>query len=305
MTEYNQSFEPTFENKMKMITGHYAVPADLQPYIDSFWYVENSGPETETSPWQYCLATGLVEIIIHIRPPYTHTGLMSGKRVDFPVSFLGGIHVEPVLFQMKGGCGMFGISCKPEMFLTLFNMPIGALADYFTDLRSIFGKSGDELTERIQDAPSHENRVQEAVNFFRKRAASPAQQDRYYFSEAMQYIRMGIGQHSVDDLCGKVFVGKRQLQRVFQENIGISPKVYGRIIRFKSAYDYTIRRPPGPKSVTTSVIRTSRILSAISGLSPVRIRRHSSHALHRRFTHRLPQLPDNMLLAGYFGRMAD
>lgn len=243
MTEYNQSFEPTFENKMKMITGHYAVPADLQPYIDSFWYVENSGPETETSPWQYCLATGLVEIIIHIRPPYTHTGLMSGKRVDFPVSFLGGIHVEPVLFQMKGGCGMFGISCKPEMFLTLFNMPIGALADYFTDLRSIFGKSGDELTERIQDAPSHENRVQEAVNFFRKRAASPAQQDRYYFSEAMQYIRMGIGQHSVDDLCGKVFVGKRQLQRVFQENIGISPKVYGRIIRFKNAYDYVRHHP--------------------------------------------------------------
>jgi len=242
-TVNNPSFDLTVEKKMKMITGYFAVPADLQPFIDSFWYAENSGPSSETSPWQYCLATGLVEIIIHISPPYTHTGIIAGKKGDFPESFLGGIHAGPVIFKMKGGCGMFGISCKPEMFITLFNLPIGELADDYTDLRSAFGKSADELTERIQDAPSNENRVKEAIDFFRKKAASPAQQDRYYYSEALQFIRMGTGQHSVDEVCGKVFVGKRQLQRVFQENIGISPKMYGRIVRFKSAYDYVQHHP--------------------------------------------------------------
>ena len=49
---------------MKISTQHFAVPADLQPYVDSFWYVECNGTEAQISPHQYCLATGLVELIL-------------------------------------------------------------------------------------------------------------------------------------------------------------------------------------------------------------------------------------------------
>ena len=237
------TFALNFEKKMKITTRHYGVPADLQPYVDSFWYAEAEGPQSEISSWQYCLATGLIEMIIHVTPTFTHKGILAGRSVEFPETFIGGIHVEPVLFKMRGGTGMFGISCKPETFVTLFNLPIGELVDSYAELRPFFGKSIGDLAEQIKVASTNECRAQIATAFFRQRAALHARRDRFYYSEAMQYIRMASGQHSVDDLCGKVFVGKRQLQRSFQDNIGISPKTYGRIVRFKGAYDYVQRNP--------------------------------------------------------------
>lgn len=228
---------------MKIATRHFAVPADLQPYLDSFWFVEADGPASGLSSWHYCLASGLVEMIFHVPPHRSHTGIMAGRQIEFPESFIGGIHLEPVMFRLRGGTGMFGISCKPEMFVTLFNLPIAELVDSYAELDAFFGASVGDLAERIREAPTNEYRVQTAAAFFRRRAAMYAQRGRFYLPEAMEYIRMAAGQHSVDELCGKVFVGKRQLQRAFQDNIGISPKTYGRIARFKGAYDYVQRHP--------------------------------------------------------------
>lgn len=228
---------------MKIAVQQYAVPADLKPYIDSFWQVQSDGNTAEVSAPQYCLATGLVELIVHTTPPFTHTGTVAGKTVRFPEAFIGGMHIEPVLFNLHGNTGMFGISCKPETFVTLFDLPIGEIVDNYAELGAFFGKCIGDLPVQLQAAPSAEHRVQIAVDFFRRRVAMQARRDRFYFSEAMHYIRMESGQQTVDDICGKVFVGKRQLQRVFQENIGISPKLYGRIVRFKSAYSYVQRHP--------------------------------------------------------------
>jgi AraC-like DNA-binding protein len=228
---------------MKIAVQQYAVPDDLKPYIDSFWQLHYDDAASAISPVQYCLALGSIEIIVHTTPPFTHSGILAGRQVDFPEAFIGGIHVEPMLFRMHGGTGMFGISCKPEMFVTLFDLPVGDLVDDYADLGSFFGKCIGDLPVQLQAAPSAEHRVQIAVDFFRRRMATQSRRDRLYFSEAMHYIRMESGQQSVDDICGKVFVGKRQLQRVFQENIGISPKLYGRIVRFKGAYNYVQRHP--------------------------------------------------------------
>ncbi len=231
-----------FEN-MKISTAHFAVPADLQPYLDSFWFLESDGSPDQTSDLQYCLATGSAEMIIHVVPPFIHTGYINGKQVEFPEAFLGGIHVEPILFKLAGSTGMFGISCQPEAIYSLFKRPIGELVDSFAEIHSFFGKRIGDLVGKIQAAPSNEHRVQIAVAFFRQQVAMQKQQDRFYFLEAMQYIRKETGQQSVDDVCGQVFVGKRQLQRTFQDNIGISPKMYGRIVRFKSAYDFVQNNP--------------------------------------------------------------
>ncbi|MBX2891174.1 MAG: AraC family transcriptional regulator [Saprospiraceae bacterium] len=232
-----------FELEMKIVTESFAVPADLQPYIGSFWYMLADGPSHETSPIQYCLANAMVEMIVHLTPPFHHHGYIGGKYAQFPEAFVGGVHVGPVLFQMQGGTGIFGVSIKPETFVTLFERPIGEMADSFAEARSILGDTLGDLIKRVQDAPSNENRVQIAIEFFRQSVALRIRHDRFYFTEAMQYIRSSTGQHSVDEVCEKVFVSKRQLQRIFQENIGISPKTYVRIVRFRSAYDFVQRHP--------------------------------------------------------------
>ena len=84
---------------MKISTAHFVVPADLQPYLDSFWFMESDGSPNEISPFQYCLANGSAEMIIHVAPPFTHFGYADQSHFirDFktftgenPTSFMSG-----------------------------------------------------------------------------------------------------------------------------------------------------------------------------------------------------------------------
>jgi AraC-like DNA-binding protein len=58
-----------------------------------------------------------------------------------------------------------------------------------------------------------------------------------YFTEALKQIRSQEGHFTHTTLSRKLQVGERQLQRMFKDNLGLSPKSYFRIMRFRRAID--------------------------------------------------------------------
>ncbi|MBK7935653.1 MAG: AraC family transcriptional regulator [Lewinellaceae bacterium] len=229
---------------MKFITENFPIPADLKPYLGSIWYFEAEGPETEISPVQYCLPTGMIELIIHVKPPL-HSVKWRGQWTVFPEAFIAGVQTEHVAWWAPGGTTIMGIHIKPEAFMKLFGHPAGELAENYADVSQFLGSELDGFIEQLKSNPQPYNIFRESVQYFRHRAklADSRKEQRPYFPEAMEHIRVATGAQSIEDLAGKVFVGKRQLQRAFQEHLGISPKTYGRIIRFKSAYDFVQQFP--------------------------------------------------------------
>ncbi len=237
------TFATNFE-KMKFITEDFPVPADLKPYLGNIWYFKADGPETEISAVQTCLPIGMAELIIHVTPQL-HSVKWRGEWKVFPEAFFVGVQTEHVNWSAPGGTVMMGINIKPEAFMKLFGHPAGELADDFADAREYPGCELDLFVERLKLNPAPTGIFQETVQFFRRRLAVTdiRKEQPNYFPEAMEYIRTATGSQSIGDLADKVFVGKRQLQRAFQEQIGISPKTYGRIIRFKSACDFVRQFP--------------------------------------------------------------
>jgi AraC-like DNA-binding protein len=228
---------------MKIVIKKFDIPTDLQPYLDSVWYCAGEGAETEMSPVHFCLPTGMSELIIHLTP-HRHSVKWRGKWTQFPEAFLVGVQTEPAQWMMPGGTVMMGITIKPEMFWHLFNRSISELADDCTDVKNFLGTEINDFIKDLSTEPEAESALQKTVQYFRNRVSKVKKdRERNYLPEAVQYIRLATGTQSVDEVCGKVFVGKRQLQRAFQEFIGISPKTYGRIVRFKSAYDFVRQFP--------------------------------------------------------------
>lgn len=228
---------------MKIITRQFDIPADLHPYLDSIWYCAGEGPASEISPVHSCLPTGMSELIIHLTPQRHHVK-WRGEWMEFPEAFVVGVQTEFVNWKMTGGTVMLGITIKPEMFGALFNRPVGEVAGNYAEVNDFFGSSLNGFIESLKDDPDAASALQKTTAFFRGQVNKvKKEQERSYLPEALQFIRYSTGAQSVDDVCGKVFVGKRQLQRAFQDFIGVSPKTYGRLVRFKSVYNFVQQYP--------------------------------------------------------------
>lgn len=228
---------------MNILTHHFPIPADLQSVLESIWTYQIEAPSAEISPIQFCLPGGMIEILFHVSPS-THQILTRTEWITAPQAMIMGLRQGPVFFTAKGGVAIFGLNIKPEAFVFLFDRPVSELAQNFADLHDFFSeKELGNLIEKIVSADDDTMRVRIVANFFRERLAMRGQSERHYLQKAMESIRVSTGTQSVDELAGKVFVGKRQLQRAFQEKFGISPKLYGRIVRFKSAYDFVKQHP--------------------------------------------------------------
>lgn len=185
----------------------------------------------------------MVEMVIN---PTTHKCqvLSEGKWVTTPSLYLEGVKKSPVHWRIESGCALLGVSLKPEALAILVEQPLGELAERFTDAKVYLGDWLEDLMPQMERARSTKERADIAVDFFRKKMAVAAQdQPPSYLLTALTHLRQENGSSSLDDLSSKSLISPRQLQRSFQENIGFSPKTYGRIIRFQKIFEYFDRNP--------------------------------------------------------------
>lgn len=228
---------------MKVIAGKFPVPTDLQPLLHCFWFASFEGAAGEMSPEQRCLPAGMIEMVIN-PTPFKCKVLYEGTWVDTPPIYLEGVKKNPVHWKIESGCALFGVSIKPEAMAIFFEQPLGMLAKRFADANEYLGAWLEHLMPQMEAADSVAAKVDIAIAFFRKKmAAAEQRQEHNYLLTALTQLRQENGSSSIDDLSSKSLISPRQLQRSFQENIGFSPKAYGRIIRFQKIFEYFDRHP--------------------------------------------------------------
>ncbi len=227
---------------MEITHKFYEIPEDLSPLIKAIWHVNASGKAGEISPVQCCLPNGLTELIVNLKPQFKHYGELNGARVVFPDAYMVGVMSEPVHWSMDAGTELLGICFTPEAFVSIFNLSISDIADRFERADLFLGGMLGNLINQIRMASHHEQRQRFIVDYFRQRQINNEIRQPYFF-QALEQIRLSSDALSLEEICGQVFVGKRQLQRAFQDNLGVSLKTYGRILRFVRVYDSIYKNP--------------------------------------------------------------
>lgn len=206
----------------------------LREFVDCFWYINFRNNEQKNSPVQRCLPVGMVELIIHTRGQLAFS-LNKEVPENYPSAFLVGIMTRPAVWAMPPDCEMFGVRMKPEAAIRLFNQPLSSFFNDFTDADDFMGEKHSPILDMIRNAGNLNDRIFLMESFIHNRiAASYALQN--YFTESLRMIRSGGTDLSIDELSNKVYVGERQLQRCFKSMLGLSPKHYQRIIRFRHAF---------------------------------------------------------------------
>lgn len=206
----------------------------LQPFVDCYWLQAFSNTEGQTSPLQRCPPFGTVELIIHLDDNCCEV-LANDSWHKLPKIFLAGMYRDPVIWRSPGNTRKFGIRLKPEALHQLFKMPAATLYNDYTSVDNLDLKQTASFAESLTDVASIEEVIAKAEIYLKEKLLKN-QKESNYFIEAANLMRSAKGAITIEEVSSKLAVSPRQLQRVFKDQVGASPKTYGRIIRFSNAY---------------------------------------------------------------------
>jgi AraC-like DNA-binding protein len=202
----------------------------LRPFIKQYWAIENVVKSGEAYS-QRIVPSGLPELILFIghkpksqsRTMEAHC-LLSGQNKDYY-----DIHISENL-------SLFSVLFQPQGLSQFYNLPISELTNQSVPLEYINRALSLELQGRLSEAVSFNARVSIAEDFFcRQLTANKKGYDFKRMSHAVDLIRSAKGMVGIDILSQEACLGRKQFERLFLENIGVSPKQYLRIIRFQSS----------------------------------------------------------------------
>jgi AraC-like DNA-binding protein len=189
----------------------YPPAARLKPFVECFWMFQSSRPLTEYP----VLPDGCVDIVYSpsLSRELQLIGTMTSARK----------------FALPAGELQFGVRFKPAMARTF--LPITGLdtTDQSIALTDIWGADARRLTEQIGEARSVEKRI----SLLETRLGNTG--EITLVQRLCASIVNQLGHVRIDDLAFQAGLSTRQLRRLFLEQVGLSPKYFCRVIRFRNS----------------------------------------------------------------------
>lgn len=133
---------------------------------------------------------------------------------------------------LAGDLDLFTIQFTPTGFHALFRHPATLLTDRAHAAEAVLGRDIAELGERLAQAPELARRALIAEAWLDRRIQSRAPDPIAWAAARMEARHGGV---RVADLAAAVELGERQFERRFTAAVGVSPKRYARILRFRAA----------------------------------------------------------------------
>ena len=213
----------------------------LEAIVDTYWHRTFDDLQAAFSALKSCLPHGMVEVIVHLDEKRSEV-FFNGGWTPLPKACLAGIRKDPMIWRAPVNTGLFGIRFKPENISWLFGVSSKGIANKLIDAAQLSNKIIPAIITAIQDLPDNPSRIFCIETILR--VSSPKNRPiNADLIRALDLIRDSILIFSVDELSQIISLSERQLQRLFKANLGVGPKSYIQIIRFRKICQLLQARP--------------------------------------------------------------
>jgi AraC-like DNA-binding protein len=194
--------------------------------VERFWLLEGRA----TGAPDAIIPDGRVELVFHYCGAFwRHPG--GAAAVRQPASLLVGQMIEPVVLAPEGDAGVAAIRLRPAAARTLLGFSMRDVSGRFVDLDTVF-PSAALVRERLAEAEDDAQRVAVLEEWLIDRSFPDP---RAEIEAAVATIVGSGGRATIDGLPQLTGVGLRQLERRFQDAVGLSPKTFAKIVRLQAA----------------------------------------------------------------------
>ena len=144
----------------------------------------------------------------------------------------------------RGYPAMLGVYFRPGRAAGVFGLPASELTDRLLPLDDVGLGSGSDLAEQLDlvDEGGRLERIESVLVQWLARGPRQRGGTSVKVPELAAWIAGLNGQPSVTDQARAAGVSRQRLARVFSDSVGVSPKLYARLARFRAALSF-VREP--------------------------------------------------------------
>lgn len=213
--------------------------SDLESLISCYWTLEV--PAETGAQRQRIIPDGTIEMAFILGDDIKRYTSPSGRRAsenEFiiqPRAMVLGQTIEPFYIEPTGYVNTFAIRFYPYGFANFVTMPIKTLANKETPIALLFGeKTANELEQKIIEATNSSERIEIIENFLLDKLNEKTTIDNIVKS-TIDALLATKGSASISEILKEDLTKRRQMERNFIKQIGLSPKQLGKVIRLQSA----------------------------------------------------------------------
>lgn len=195
--------------------------APLGAFVERFWLCTDARARRER-----ILPSGTIELVINLAE--------DAVRVDerrYSGAVFSGTYARAMVIDAAQHADMLGVHFRPGGAFPLLGIPAGELADAHVDLAALWGPAARALRDRLGEAtPAERFRILEDALLARLRRTPHTA-----VPEALEAFARSRGAASIREVARRTGLSQRRFIDVFRDAVGLTPKVYCRVLRFQHA----------------------------------------------------------------------
>jgi AraC-like DNA-binding protein len=207
----------------------------LQGIVDRLWRVDEP-PSGRPMPETIC-PDGRTEIVLHLGDPMRQC--VAGGTIAQARSLLVAQMDGPVTIVPTGRVSMVGARLVAGALHRLLPIPQDRLVGQILDLESLWRSWARSTADRVASEPS----ATASLDTFERALEAlvpddPLDSETQSLRAPIAMLRVSGGNAPIDRLAQATGLSRRQFERRFSERVGLTPRLFGRIVRFQRAFRY-------------------------------------------------------------------
>jgi AraC-like DNA-binding protein len=205
---------------------------DLEAIVKCHWVLEIPG--NTGVPKQRIIPDGCIEMCFILGEDVKRF-TSATEFIIQPRAMVFGQITKPYFVQPTGVVNTFAVRFYPYGFANFISRPIQELADKETPLTTLFDESSARnLQRKIIDATSTQKRIEEVEHFLLGKLADQSIIENIVKS-TIDILLQTKGSISINSILKDDRTKRRNLERQFSKQVGVSPKQLGKIMRLQAA----------------------------------------------------------------------
>lgn len=211
---------------------HQHVPAfPLNHFIESFMYYRGF---QATHRMDRLLPDGNVTLIIDLQdsPQYIYDNHTLQEIQVCRNVWLSGIRSAPITIPSGHENEMFIVNFRKGRAYPFLKSQLHAYHDHVVDGELVFGNGINELRENLRDVSDVKQKFLSAERYFEKRAGRRLEENPFIVYAVSQILHAP-EQQTIAAISDKVGFSQKHLIQLFKTHVGLTPKIFTRVIRFQ------------------------------------------------------------------------
>lgn len=207
---------------------------DLQPFVKDFIFIHDTRPLS--IPSERLLPDGNFMLVINLENGYIAQNAGGVYHAEKTANGYVHAHAQGAFYLHKTGAYRgITVHLTPDGMHRLLRASLSELSlnSIFT-LEELFGKWGRELKDRMCACASQQAQLACLEQLLRKKFESSFWNPT--IEPMLNWAEQQHGNVNVQTLAETFFISRKTLERKFLQQVGITPKQYLRMIRFRNTY---------------------------------------------------------------------